>query len=168
MVDHLEQLVVRDGDEGVDLLAEVRDPLVGLGRAPLPLEREGPGHDADGQRAESPGDPSHHGSTARPRTATLTGGDEHHVGALESVLDVLGVVLGRLPTLVRVGTGAEAAGQVPADVELDVRVAHQQRLGVGVDRDELDPPQALLDHPVDRVDSASADADDLDDGQVVL
>jgi hypothetical protein len=29
------------------------------------------------------------------------------------------------------------AGQLAADVELDVGVAHQQRLGVGVDGDEL-------------------------------
>ena len=45
---------------------------------------------------------------------------------------------------------------------------HQQGLGVGVDRDELDPAQADLDHPVDRVDAAAADADDLDDGEVVV
>ena len=55
-----------------------------------------------------------------------------------------------------------------ADVELDVGVAHQQRLGVGVDGDELDTLEALLDHPVDGVDAAAADADDLDDGEVVV
>ena len=32
---------------------------------------------------------------------------------------------------------AEPTGELPADVELDVGVAHEQRLGVGVDRDEL-------------------------------
>ena len=58
--------------------------------------------------------------------------------------------------------------QIPTDVELDVGVAHQQRLGVGVDGDELDALQAGVDHAVDGVDAAAADADDLDDGQVVL
>ncbi len=67
-----------------------------------------------------------------------------------------------------VGAGAEPAGQLAADVELDVGVAHQQRLRVGVDRDELDALEADLDHPVDGVDAAAADADDLDDGEVVL
>ena len=108
------------------------------------------------------------GAPPVPGAATLARGDEHHVGALERVLDVLGVVLGGLPALVRVGAGAEPAGQLTADVELDVGVAHQQRLGVGVDGDELDPAQTGFDHPVDGVDATAADADDLDDGQVVL
>ena len=67
-----------------------------------------------------------------------------------------------------VAAGAEAPGELPADVELHVGVAHQQRLGVGVDGDELDALQPGVDHAVDGVDAAAADADHLDDGQVVL
>ena len=67
-----------------------------------------------------------------------------------------------------VGAGAEAAGELAADVELDVGVAHEQGLGVGVDRDELDALESDLDHPVDGVDPTATDAHDLDDGQVVL
>ena len=78
------------------------------------------------------------------------------------------VVLGGLAADLGVGAGAEAAGELAADVELDVGVAHQQRLRVGVDRDELDALEADLDHPVDGVDAAAADADDLDDREVVL
>ena len=73
----------------------------------------------------------------------------------------------RVPDL-GVGAGAETAGQLAADVELDVGVAHEQGLGVGVDRDELDALEPDLDHPVDGVDAAPADAHDLDDRQVVL
>ncbi len=64
--------------------------------------------------------------------------------------------------------GAEATGELAADVELHVGVAHQQRLRVGVDGDELDALQPGVDHAVDGVDAAAADADDLDDRQVVL
>ncbi len=71
------------------------------------------------------------------------------------------------PTL-GVAAGAEAPGQLAPDVQLHVGVAHQQGLGVGVDGDELDALQAGVDHPVDRIDAAAADADDLDDGYVVL
>src|SRR5205085_12249804 len=63
---------------------------------------------------------------------------------------------------------AQAAGELTADVELDVGVAHQQCLCVGVDRDELDPLEADLDHAIDRVHPAAADADDLDDREVVV
>ena len=65
---------------------------------------------------------------------------------------------GRAPDL-GIAAGAEPAGEVATDVELDVGVAHQQRLGVGVDGDELDALQPGVDHPVDGVDAAAADAD---------
>jgi len=48
-----------------------------------------------------------------------------------------------------------------------VGVAHQQRLGVGVDSDELDPGQARVDHSVDRVRAAAADSDDFDHGEEI-
>ena len=67
----------------------------------------------------------------------------------------------------RVGAGAEPARRLRADVDLDVGVAHQQRLRVGVDRDELDAREAGVDHAVDGVRAAAADADDLDHGEVV-
>ena len=67
-----------------------------------------------------------------------------------------------------VTAGAEAPGQLPPDVELDVGVAHQQRLCIGVDGDELHALETGVDHPVDGVDTTPADADNLDHGDVVL
>src|SRR3546814_17454369 len=81
---------------------------------------------------------------------------------------LLAVLLGSLTTDLGVGSGAEAAGELAADVELHVGVAHEQRLRVGVDGDELDALQACVDHAVDGVDAAAADPDDLDYRQVVL
>ena len=146
-------------------LADAGLGLVGPAAA---LEGERAGDDADGQGAEAAGDPGDDGRAAGAGAAALAGGDEDHVGALEDLLDLLRVVLGGLLADLGVGAGAEAAGELAADVELDVGVAHQQRLRVGVDGDELDALEADLDHPVDGVDAAAADADDLDDGQVVL
>ena len=144
------------------------DALLGLVGPAAALEGERPGHDTDGQRAERTGDPGHDGRAAGAGAAALAGGDEDHVGALEHLLDLVGVVLGRLGADLGVGAGAESAGELAADVELDVGVAHEQRLGIGVDRDELDTLESDLDHPVDGVDATATDTDDLDDGQVVL
>jgi hypothetical protein len=163
-----QQPVVGDDDEGVHLVAQGVDAVLGLGGALLALERERPGDDADSQCAERPGDPGDDRRAAGAGAATFTGGDEHHVGALEHLFDVLGVVLGRLVADIGVGAGTEAARELASDVELDVGVAHQERLRVGVDCDELDALEADLDHPVDRVDTSAADADDLDDREVVL
>src|SRR5674476_248204 len=62
------------------------------------------------------------------------------------------------------GAGAQTSGQLAAPVELDVCVTHQEGLGVGVDGDELDALETDFDHPIDRIDTASANADDLDNG----
>ncbi len=163
-----EQPVVGDDDEGVDLGAQRVDAGVGLDAAALALEAERSRDDADGERAELPSDLRHDGRAAGAGAAALAGGDEDHVGALEHLFDVLGVVHGGLAADLGVGAGAEPAGELAADVELDVGVAHEQRLGVGVDGDELHALEADLDHAVDGVDAASADPDDLDDREVVL
>ena len=86
----------------------------------------------------------------------------------EGLLDLLRVVLGGAAADLGVGAGAESPGEFAADVELDVGVAHEQCLGVGVDGDELDPAQAELDHPVDGVHATATDAHHLDYGEVVL
>jgi hypothetical protein len=85
-----------------------------------------------------------------------------------STSSISSVVLGGLATHLGVGAGAEPTGELAADVELDVGVAHEKSLRIGVDRDELDALEPDLDHPVDGVDATSTDTHDLDDGQVVL
>ena len=144
------------------------DAVLGLVGAAAALEGERAGDHADGERAERAGDVGHDGRAAGAGAAALAGRHEDHVGPLEDLLDLLAVVLGGLAADVGVGAGAEAAGEFAADVELDVGVAHQQRLRVGVDGDELDALETDLDHPVDGVDTTAADTDDLDDCEVVL
>ena len=120
------------------------------------------------ERAEVARDLGDDRRAAGAGAAALARGDEHHVGALEDLLDLVAVVLGGLPADLGVGAGAEAPRELAADVELDVGVAHEQRLRVGVDRDELDALQARVDHAVDGVAATAADTDDLDHREVVL
>ena len=67
----------------------------------------------------------------------------------------------------RIGSGAEAARLLRADLDLHVGLGHEQRLRVRVDGDELDARKARLDHPRHGVRAAAADADDLDHCEVV-
>src|SRR5699024_6029831 len=163
-----QQPVVGDGDQRVHLGPQRIDTGVGLHTAATALEGERAGDHTDGQRAERAGDLGHHRSTTGASTTALTGGDEDHVCAADDLFDLLGVVLSRLLADLWVGAGAQPPGQLSSDVELDVGVAHQQCLGIGVDGDELHALQPDLDHPVDGVHAAAADADHLDDRQVVL
>ena len=104
------------------------------------LEAERAGDDRDRQRAEAARDLRDDRGTAGAGAAALARGDEHHVGALEHLLDLVAVVLGGLAPDLGVGAGAEPTRELAADVELHVGVADEQRLRVGVDRDELDSP----------------------------
>ena len=164
----LKQPVVRNDDQRVDGLLQLGDAEVCLRGALAALEPERPGDDADRERPEPLGDLGDDRSAAGPRTATFAGGDEDHVGALEDLLDLVGVLMRRRPPDLGIGAGAEPSSRLASDVELHFRVRHQERLGIGVDGDELDAPEACLDHPVHRVHTAPADADDLDHGEVVL
>jgi hypothetical protein len=78
------------------------------------------------------------------------------------------MVLRRLATDLGIATGPESTSQIPADVQLDVSIAHEQSLSIGVNGDELNAFQASIDHPVDCIDASTADAHYLDHGQVVL
>ena len=167
-VGDLQQPVVGDDDKGVDGLAEVLHAVVSLGSAATSLEGKGTGHHADGQRAKLAGDPGDHGGRTGAGATTLTGGDEDHVRAVQGLTDVILVVLSRLATDGGVRSGSEASGQVTADVQLGVRIRHEQCLGIGVDGDELHTAQPGLDHAVDGVDAATADAHHLDNCLVVL
>src|SRR5439155_19376138 len=57
---------------------------------------------------------------------------------------------------------------VSADIKLNVSFRHQKSLGIGVHADELDAPEARLDHPIDGVHPAAPNTHHLDDGEVVL
>ena len=102
------------------------------------------------------------GSAAGTGAAPLARGDEHHVGALEDLADLVPALLGRCAAHLRIRAGAQSPGDLAADVELDVGVAHEERLRVGVDGDELDALEPGVHHAVDGVGTAAADTDDLD------
>ena len=167
LLDDLEQPVVLDHDQRVDPVAEALDALVGLLRALAALEDERPRDDPDRERLELAcelGDDRRPAGTGAP---ALAGGDEDHVGALQRLLQLVAALLRGGLADGRIRSGAEAARLLRADVDLHVGVAHHQRLRVRVDGDELDAAEARVDHPVDGVRAAAADADDLDHSEVV-
>ena len=142
------------------------DALLRLTAALRALELERRRDDADRQRAELARDLRDDGRRAGAGAAALAGGDEDHVGAAQLLLELVVVLLGGAAADVGIGAGAETLRELAADVDLHRRVAHLERLDVGVDGDELDLGDAGVDHPVDGVDPCAADADDLDHGEV--
>ena len=109
LLDDLEQPVVRDDDQRVHLLLEVRDPDLRLLGALAALERERARDDPDGERADLAGDLGHDGRAARAGAAALAGGDEDHVRALERLLDLVAALPARPPADLGIRAGAETA-----------------------------------------------------------
>ena len=138
LLDHLEQAIVGDDDQRVDLVAQLLDSTIRLIGTLASLEAERASDDTDCQRAQLAGDLGDHRSCAGARSATLTGRDEHHVGPLQGLLQFIAAFQCRLLPDSRVGTCAQAPGDLRPDVNPHIGVAHQQRLRIRVDGDELD------------------------------
>src|SRR4029453_14892150 len=83
-------------------------------------------------------------------------------------LHLLAMLLGCSPPHLGVRPRAEASRGLPADVQLDLGIGHQQRLGVRFHSHELPPSEPSLDHAIDRVHPPAADTNHLDHGEVVL
>ena len=130
--------------------------------APAALEGERPGHNAHGEGAELARDLRDDRRAARAGATTLARSDEDHVRALQRLLDLVPAFLGRLAADLGIRAGAQSARRGGPDMELHVRVAHEQRLRIRVHGEELHALEACIDHPVDGVRAAAADADDFD------
>jgi hypothetical protein len=161
---HLQQLVVEHDDEGIDVLLQLGQAGIGVlhAAATLPVERLG--HHADGEDAHVLGDFGDHRRCPRAGATAHARGDEQHVRAADGFADVgLGHFRGGA-AFFRLAAGAQAG--LP---ELDdaVRRSAGQGLGIGIGADKFDALHVALDHVLDRVAAAPADANHLDLGAPV-
>src|SRR6185312_4756183 len=109
------QLLVRDDDQGVDVVAQFLDPLERLLHASFALELELFGDRADGKRADLLlGDLGDDRGRAGAGAASLARGDEDHVGALQRLLDLVPGLGRRSRADLRVAAGAEPTSELLA------------------------------------------------------
>jgi hypothetical protein len=143
------------------VLPHFGDAHFGLLHPLASLEEERLGDDADGERAQVFRDLRDNRGRAGAGAAAHAAGDEHQVGALERVEDFVAVLVDGLAADLRPRAGAQSTGELLADLHLHVGLVLLQGLRVGVDRDELDGLDPLVDHPIEGVPAAAAHADDL-------
>ena len=108
------------------------------------------------------------GSRSGSGAAALSRGDENHVGTVKGIADLFSMFLGRGLAYRWVAPGAETSGQFATDVNLGLRIAHQQSLSIGVNRYELDTAQSGVDHAINGITTATADTDHFYNGYIVL
>ena len=160
------QFFVGNHDGGVDRFHQFGDAALRLLHAAFAFEGKRLGDDRNGKRPHFAGQRRNDRSRAGAGAAAEAGGDEDHVGAFQRFDDFVGIFERGLAADFRIGAGAQAVGQLDAELNLHGRARHAQRLQIGVGDDELDALHAGIDHAVDGVAAASAHADDFDLGVV--
>ena len=130
LLDHLEQPVVLDHDERVDAVAKVQRPDLGLLGSTAALEGERLRDDSHRQRLQLAPELGDDRRRTGSGAATLAGGDEDHVGALERLLQLVATLLRRCVADLGVRPRAETPRRLRADVDLDVGVGVEECLRI--------------------------------------
>ena len=108
------------------------------------------------------------GAAAGAGAAAHSGGDEHHVGAVHRLEDLVERLFGGGASDIRPRAGAEPTGDADPELDLARRGGLRQRLSVGIAGHELAPDQVRADHVVDGVSAGAADPDDGNAGLHLL
>src|SRR5262249_26092358 len=126
------------------------------------------GHDRHREDAELLGDLRHDRRGPGAGAAAHAAGDEEHVAAFDELDDAVAVLHRRLPAHLGVGAGAQALGDVAADLQRGLHFRVLQGLAVGVDAHELHAVDPGGHHVRHGVAAAAAHADHLDDGALAV
>jgi hypothetical protein len=158
------QPLVRHDDHRVDVLAHLGDAQIGLAHALSSLEEKRLRHDADAERARLAGQFADHGRCARACATAHSACNEDQIGIRDRAKHLVATLLDRLAADLGPRACAQTACELLPDLDLHIGFGAEQRLGVGIHRDEFDSGEALLDHAIDRVATTATDAHDLHPG----
>ncbi len=153
------QAVIGDDQQRIDLAEQLLDAGLGLIHTALALKLEGLGHHADREAAGLACDIGDRGGRAGTGAAAHAGGNEHHIGVLDGLGDVVAALLRGALADLRIGAGALTVGHLLADLHLLVGIGDRKGLLVRIYRNKLDTLGAGFYHSVHNVVAGAADAD---------
>ena len=160
------QTVIGNDNQGVDLGTQLSNTC--LTHTVGTLKLEGLGHNAHSQNASLVSQVSHDGSSAGTGTAAHTGGDEHHIGALQNLGDSSAGFLGGLSADLRLGASAHTIGELLTDLDLILAGRLIQILLVRVNNDKINAAHAGLDHTINNIVAGAADTNYLNFYNAIL
>ena len=156
------QALIGNDDQRVHLVLQLGNAAFRLLHPAAALKAEGLCHHRYGEDIHFLGDLRHDGCAAGAGAAAHTGGDEHHVGVLQRLGNLVAALLRGLAAHFGVRTCALSMGQLLADLNFIGGAGYIQRLLIRVHSHELHTLGAGADHAVDHVVAAAAYADYLD------
>ena len=157
----LQQSVVRNDDQGIDVVLQELDAELGVFFSLASFEGERLGDHAYGKRAHGLRSLRDDRRSAGTGAAAHAGGDEHHVAACDDLLERFQALFRGLLTHFGIAARAQALRQFFADLDLRLGSVIVESLAIRVDRDERDALQVGLDHSVYGVAACAAYAYDF-------
>src|SRR5581483_632456 len=99
------------------MLLEVGRSLLGSQHTLLAFEGEGFGHNANGQRTHLTGNLRHYRAGSRACTAAHACRDKDHIGALERLVNLFGILLRGLAANARIAACTETTSEFVTDTD---------------------------------------------------
>ena len=162
MIVQFQQTVVGDHNQGIHVVFETGNSFIRVLAASGGFEGEGLADHAHRQRAGLFCNLRHDWGGAGAGATAHSHGQENHVRAFNSFLNVLAAFLGGLASQIRVSARAQPPGQVLSNGYSVGNITTEKVLRVGVHRVVFDRRQLFLVHPTDCVAATAAYPDHLD------
>ena len=158
----LADLLVRNDDDGIDILLQIVDALDRIVHPALALKFKGLGHDGNRQDFFILCDLCNDGSGARSRSAAHSGGNEQKIRPLDVFCKLFLALLGSLSADLGFRARAQSLRALRADLDLLLRLVARKDLCVGIDGNIVGTRDPRLDHAVHGIVAGSAHTDDGD------
>ena len=161
LVNTNQKLFVGDHDQRIHILHQLINTTLSLCHFLLALEQEGLGNNRNGQNVHLLGDLCNHRSRTGTGTAAHACGDEYHIRTLQRICNLVLVFLSGTLSYIRLVAGTTAPGQLCTDLDLGSSLGIVQRLCVRIHCNIFNVLDAGIDHTVQRIAAAAANADHL-------
>ena len=160
----LKKTVVRDDNQCIDILLKALDTLVGVIHTLLCFKLERLRNNTYSKTSEFLRKSCNDWCCTCTGTAAHTAGDENHITVLHDLSKIFCTFFSSLLTDLRLCTGTETLGQLLSDLYKLRSLAELKCLTVGINADEFDSDNILIDHPVNGIIARSAYTDYKDFG----
>src|SRR5690606_11489956 len=158
------EFIVEYGQDSITVLTQFVDTDLCLKRLLLAFPAERHRDDADSEYIHVFRNLGDHGSCARTGSTTHSGGDEHHLGALKELTDLIFAFKGCGFTNFRICATTKTFSEVGTDLKFVWHRAQVKSLCIRIANHEFDILDAQIEHVVYGVASPAAHADHFDDG----
>ena len=159
---YLKKLFVRNCDQRIHVLLELLKPLICNSKTLTTLKTERTCHHSNSKNAHVACDLGNDWCTTRARTATHTGGNKYHVGALKRLSDAITIFQCRSAADLGVCACAQALSDVVTQLQNSPRIDIRKCLRIRVGADEVHALDVVLDHVTNSVTATTTDSDDFD------